>query len=438
MKMLKTMLPVVLIFTLTACGSSEKEQALTASGTISSHSVNISSEIGGRVESVLADESQSVKSGDLMVTLDTRLITAQLASAEAAVTLAQANLAAAESGLVTADLQYQQVSIAAHQADAANRTALWKAGQPDQVNQPGWYYNKAERIAAAQQALDAAEKALLESKTDLDAVIAGLGLPGLAELETRLANAEADFKVAKTVLDLANNAADQQELRQAAQDGYDAAKDKLNDIEQEYNDLLTDDQQDTLLNARALAALAQQSRDEALARYNSLLTGADSPQVKLAAAGLEQAKAAVEQAKAGLAQAEAARDVLAIQLEKTQVSAPMDGVILTRAIEPGEITSPGATLLVVADLDSVQLTIYVPEDRYGEVNLGQQVSVSVDSFPGETFSGTVTHIADKAEFTPRNVQTVEGRRTTVYAIDIELPNPGYRLKPGMPADVTFE
>jgi len=71
------------------------------------------------------------------------------------------------------------------------------------------------------------------------------------------------------------------------------------------------------------------------------------------------------------------------------------------------------------------------------MNLEQEVSLKVDSFPGETFTGQVVYISDQAEFTPRNVQTVEGRRATVYAIELRVPNPEGKLKPGMPADVTF-
>jgi len=63
--------------------------------------------------------------------------------------------------------------------------------------------------------------------------------------------------------------------------------------------------------------------------------------------------------------------------------------------------------------------------------------VTVDSHPGVVFAATVVHIADEAEFTPRNVQTVEGRRATVYAVKLDVPNPDGQLKPGMPADVTF-
>jgi hypothetical protein len=69
--------------------------------------------------------------------------------------------------------------------------------------------------------------------------------------------------------------------------------------------------------------------------------------------------------------------------------------------------------------------------------LGQKAQVMVDSHPNVVFTATVVHIADEAEFTPRNVQTVEGRRATVYAVKLDVPNPEDKLKPGMPADVTF-
>ncbi len=79
----------------------------------------------------------------------------------------------------------------------------------------------------------------------------------------------------------------------------------------------------------------------------------------------------------------------------------------------------------------------VPEDRYGEIHIGQEATVTVDSFPGQTFKATVTKIADQAEFTPRNVQTVEGRSATVYAVKLKVNDPEGKLKLGMPADVVF-
>jgi multidrug resistance efflux pump len=120
-----------------------------------------------------------------------------------------------------------------------------------------------------------------------------------------------------------------------------------------------------------------------------------------------------------------------------RIRSPIDGVVLLRAAEPGEIAVAGGSLLVVANLDEMTLTIYIPEDQYGKIYLGQEYPVSVDSFPDRVFMGKVTHISDKPEFTPQNVRTVEGRKSTVYAVRLTLPNPDHDLKPGMPADVSL-
>jgi len=116
----------------------------------------------------------------------------------------------------------------------------------------------------------------------------------------------------------------------------------------------------------------------------------------------------------------------------------MDGVIITRNVEPGEFVQPGAVTFTMANLNDLTITVYVPEDQYGNISLGQEASVTVDSFPGETFDAVVTHIADQAEFTPRNVQTVEGRSSTVFAIKLKVTDFKGDLKIGMPADVVFK
>jgi len=92
----------------------------------------------------------------------------------------------------------------------------------------------------------------------------------------------------------------------------------------------------------------------------------------------------------------------------------------------------------LADLHNMTITVYVPEDHYGQISVGQQAEVTVDSFPGETFPAEVIHIADQAEFTPRNVQTAEGRSSTVYAIKLRVTDGEGKLKIGMPADVVFK
>ena len=94
--------------------------------------------------------------------------------------------------------------------------------------------------------------------------------------------------------------------------------------------------------------------------------------------------------------------------------------------------------MTIGQLDKLSITVYVPEDQYGEIRLGDMALVSVDSFPDELFEAVVTRIADQAEYTPRNVQTEEDRKTTVFAIELSVDNPDWKLKPGMPADVSFE
>ena len=98
------------------------------------------------------------------------------------------------------------------------------------------------------------------------------------------------------------------------------------------------------------------------------------------------------------------------------------------------MAAPGAPLLIVADLSQITLVVYVPEPRIGQVRVGQEAQVTVDAYPGRTFTGAVSYISPRAEFTPKNVQTQEERVETVFAVEIKLANADGYLKPGMPAD----
>jgi len=119
-----------------------------------------------------------------------------------------------------------------------------------------------------------------------------------------------------------------------------------------------------------------------------------------------------------------------------RITSPINGVLLERLFEPDELASTGSVVIVVADLGNLQLKVYGPEERYGQFSLGQVYPVTVDFLPGKTFNGRVSRIADKAEFTPRNVQTIEGRKSTVFAITLDIENSSEgNLIPGMPADV---
>jgi multidrug resistance efflux pump len=139
-------------------------------------------------------------------------------------------------------------------------------------------------------------------------------------------------------------------------------------------------------------------------------------------------------AEAQVAQAEASGAALEAQIEMMTLHSPIDGIVTSRSAHVGEAAMPGATLLTIANLDEVRLTIYVPEDELNRVYLGQEVEVQVDSFPGRVFMGTVSYISQRAEFTPKNVQTEKERVNMVFAVKVRLPNPEHVLKPGMPAD----
>lgn len=251
-----------------------------------------------------------------------------------------------------------------------------------------------------------------------------------SQAEAGLAAAEAAWRAAQQNLALLEAGPSAEQLA-VSQTAVDMAQVALNSAQESYADL-SEYQQDTTAGKqlrqqveRAEAALAN-----AQAQYDLLAAGAREEQVQAATDQVAAARAQVDAAERSLG-------VLDVQLSRFTLTAPVDGVVLQRAIQPGEFTSPGARLLVLGKTDSLTLTVYLPEDRYGLVELGESYPFAVDSFPGENFTGTVTYLAGKAEFTPRNVQTLESRKATVFAVRLSVVDGEGRLRSGMPADVDF-
>jgi multidrug resistance efflux pump len=133
----------------------------------------------------------------------------------------------------------------------------------------------------------------------------------------------------------------------------------------------------------------------------------------------------------------ATRQQLDIQVERYQVRSPIAGVLTRVPMRAGEVVAPGQTVAAVASTRRLKLTVYVLERDLGQVQVGQQIAVTVDPFGSRTFDGTVTAINPRAEFTPRNVQTQRDRLNLVFGVKAVLDNPDGSLKPGMPADATF-
>ena len=131
-------------------------------------------------------------------------------------------------------------------------------------------------------------------------------------------------------------------------------------------------------------------------------------------------------------------DQLEDQLKKTTIVNPIAGTVLTKYAEQGEITSAGKALYKIADLSTITLRAYITGTQLSQVKLGQAVKVLVDDGAKKykEFTGTITWISDKAEFTPKTIQTKDERANLVYATKIKVKNDGY-LKIGMYGEVKF-
>ena len=415
-----------------------EDGALTASGTIETTIVNVSSEMAGKVVDVLVEEGQPVTTGTPLLRLDDSLLQSEKQTAQTALDSANAAVRTAEVALESAQLQYDITLTNALAQEKNTRIAIWKDSKPTQFDQPVWYFSKEERLKAAQAEVDVKKASLDDVMKRLDEISQRAGSSDFLEVEAHLVQMRLAFENAQAVFDATNGASDSQDLRDAAQITLDESEIDLEDAQKDYDDALTTDGATDVLEARADVIIAQEAYDLTVDNLRTLQTGLDSPQVQAAAKVVEQATAALEQAKTNIASAQARLNTVETQLKKITVYAPMDGVVLTRNVESGEFVQPGAVAFAMANLNELTITVYVPEDQYGNISLGQQATVTVDSFPNETFDAAVTHIADQAEFTPRNVQTVEGRSSTVYAIKLKVTDTEDKLKIGMPADIEFK
>jgi len=441
---------------------------LNASGTIEAVVVNVSPEMAGKVKEVLVSEGQSTQVDSPLFILDDSLLRAQQQVAQSGVDSAHNALLMAQSVYNLTQAQYDATLTSARGQEGSQRLTDWSNRAPDRFGQPLWYFSQSEQIIASQAEVDSARQALQQTQTDLDRIVQDLNNANFVAAETRLSNARMGYLIAKTVNDhaqvtggkvrpedvqvdlppyapayrikirIAKTLSGDSDILTVSRDELDLAQTELDDAQLAYDALLNTDAADRVREARAKLSVAQERYEVALDTLTRLQTGEYSPQVNIAAKALDQAKAALDQAQSSVNSAQANLALLDTQIEKLTVFAPMDGVILVRNVEPGEFVQPGAVALTMADLNNLTITVYVPEDRYGEITLGQQATVTVDSFAGETFTAEVIHIADQAEFTPRNVQTVEGRSSTVYAIKLKVTDSEGKLKIGMPADVAFK
>ena len=386
----------------------------------------------------MVNEGDTVVKDEVLFTLEDDALTLQYNQAQAAVEVAQTSVSAAETQLDSVQVQYDMALRGSRLAETETRLNQWQNAEPTEINLPNWYYNKEEKLSALETEVQMAKEQLELQSTNLQNELDDINNKDFLKVEKELSEAQTTFKNAQFTLNLAQTSTGDNTLKDIAQEEFDTSLAELESIQLEYERILNTTAAENLLQARAQFAYAQARYDNALDALTAGQSGEDSLEVKAAQTAVNQAQAGIDQAKANLKQAQAAVALLDLQLEKSQIKSPADGIILSRNLETGEFISPGGTALVIGKLNRVYLTVYIPEDQYGMVKLGQIVNIEVDSFPSQTFTGEVTYIADEAEFTPRNVQTFEGRKTTVFAVKISIENQNLDLKPGMPADVEIK
>jgi HlyD family secretion protein len=168
---------------------------------------------------------------------------------------------------------------------------------------------------------------------------------------------------------------------------------------------------------------ARAGRDQASAQLDMLREGSRIEEIEMAHAQLKLAASELQLAELNLA--------------RCRLDAPMAGRVLSKSREPGEMVQPGTPIVTLGDLSRPWVNLYVGERDLGKVQFGMKANVFVDSFPGRAFPGSVSFVSERAEFTPKNIQTPDERVKLVYRVKVELDGRDQILKPGMPADTVL-
>ena len=144
----------------------------------------------------------------------------------------------------------------------------------------------------------------------------------------------------------------------------------------------------------------------------------------------------IDAATAGLQREEAQLAYFERQKQESVVTAPSDGILQSLDLRPGDLVAPNQPVAKLIEPSQIWVRVYVPEPSLGRVRVGQTATLRVDTFPNRTFPGRVVEIRTSAEYTPRNVQTLEQRMETVFGVKVAI-DPAPELKPGMAASVVI-
>ncbi|MGD1993528.1 MAG: efflux RND transporter periplasmic adaptor subunit [Anaerolineae bacterium] len=447
----------------------QEESDVTASGFIEAEEINVAPEVGGRIQVMNVEEGDEVEAGDVLAQLDDTLVQAQVEVAQAGVDVAKAMLAQVQAGARPEQIRQAEAALAQAQAGREGAYQAWQDAlaileNPQDLN---------AQIALAQSQLDQAEAGvqqalamrqvaeiandaftgaieehppgesyrILVAAGSLEDIwpnlppeildfVAGLGDGTYTYESWEITLSGGSIRLYRNVTvnyPLQAHMVPTEYWRawagyntaEAAREGAERALATLYDMRNDPQQI-----QAQVDAAEAQYRAAQAAVEMAQAQLDGLEAGATQQEIAAAEARVQQAQSELESAL--------------VLLQKQTLEAPGGGWVLETIGHVGELAAPGVALITLADLDEVTLTVYVPENRLGYVQIGQAVQVRVDSFPDRVFVGHVASIANQAEFTPRNVQTQEERVNMVFAVQVLIPNPDHALKPGMPADALIQ
>ena len=382
---MKRLIPFLLLAVVAAAGvyywrlPKEDPTRIRLSGNLEITEINAAFKTPGRVVELLVKEGDTVKKGQLLARIES-------AALEVSKQGYQAGVAAAESALAQLRTDTERARDSLDREAAMRRAEIAQAEAQVRDLEAG---SRVQEVAQAQAGLDDAR----------------------AQRDQAAADWERAQKLFKQE-DISRVQYDQ------AQTGWRSATAAVQNAEQRLALVKEGPRKESLELAKA-----QLSRTRAALQ----LTEANRKELIRKGQEVSLRKAEIDRARAQVGMTE-------IQIGDTEIKAPMDGVVLAKPTELGEVVGAGTTIVTLGDTARPWLRGYITESQLGRVKLGQKVKLRTDSFQGVDYEGVVTFIASEAEFTPKQIQTPEERVKLVYRIKVEVANPKGELKNNMPMD----